>query len=55
MKKMLQAAVVAAAVLAVPAMSLAAQTKPATAPAAKSTDEEGRRPRRPTPTRPRAW
>lgn len=37
MKKMLQAAVVAAAVLAVPAMSLAAQTKPATAPAAKST------------------
>jgi hypothetical protein len=36
MKKMLQAAVVAAAVLAVPAMSQAAQTKPATAPAAKT-------------------
>ena len=36
MKKMLQAAVVAAAVLAVPAMSQAAQTKPAAAPAAKS-------------------
>src|SRR3954449_11874468 len=36
MKKMMQAALVAAAVLAVPAMSLAAQTKPATAPAAKS-------------------
>jgi hypothetical protein len=35
MKKMLQAAVVAAAVLAVPSMSMAAQTKPA--PAAKST------------------
>ena len=34
MKKMLQAAVVAAAVLAVPSMSLAAQTKPA--PAAKT-------------------
>ena len=37
MKKMLQAAVVAAAVLAVPAMSLAAQTKTAGAPPAKST------------------
>jgi len=35
MKKMLQAAVVAAAVLAVPAMSFAAQTKPA---AAKKTE-----------------
>jgi len=40
MKKMLQAAVVAAAVLAVPAMSLAAQTKPATAPASKSTTKK---------------
>jgi hypothetical protein len=37
MKKMLQAAAVAAAVLAVPAMSLAAQTKTAGAPPAKST------------------
>ena len=35
MKKMFQAAVVAAAVLAVPTMSLAAQTKPASASAKK--------------------